>query len=67
MGHVAGIGQTKRSYKIVIGKYERKRKPERPARRWIKKNQVQNRRVGRNSLGGIATYYALDGLGVESR
>ena len=26
MGHVAGTGRTERSYKIVIGKYEWKRK-----------------------------------------
>jgi len=38
MGDVAGIGQTERSYKIVTGKYERKRKLGRPTRRWnIKK------------------------------
>ena len=67
MGHVACIGQTERSYKFVIGKYEWKRKLGRPTRRWNIKKSVQSHRVGRDSLVGITTYYALDGPGIESR
>ena len=43
MGHVAGIEQAKRSYKTVVGKYERKIKLGRTTRRWnIKINQEES-------------------------
>jgi hypothetical protein len=33
-GHVAGIGEMKNAYRILVGKPERKRQHDRPSRRW---------------------------------
>jgi hypothetical protein len=34
-GHVAGIGENKNTYRILVGKPEGKRPLERPRRRWV--------------------------------
>jgi hypothetical protein len=67
MGNAAGIGQTERPYKTVIGKYYGRENLDDLSVNGILKNQLQNHKVGRDSLVGIATYYALDGSGIESR
>jgi hypothetical protein len=45
-GHVARMGETRKAYKIRVGKPEEKRPLERPRRRWVDNIKMDLREIG---------------------
>jgi hypothetical protein len=45
-GHVARIGETRNTYRILVGKPEGKRPPGKPRRRWVDNIKMDLREIG---------------------
>jgi hypothetical protein len=45
-GHVARIGENRNAYRLLVGKPEGKRPPERPRRRWVDNVKMNLGEVG---------------------
>jgi hypothetical protein len=45
-GHVAGIGEKRYAYRILVGNPEGKRALGRPRRRWVDSNKMDHREIG---------------------
>jgi hypothetical protein len=45
-GHVAGMGEKRNAYRILVGKPEIKRSLGRPRRRWVNNIKIDLREIG---------------------
>jgi hypothetical protein len=45
-GHVARMGQKRNACRLLVGKPEGKRPPERPRRRWVDNIKMDHRNIG---------------------
>jgi hypothetical protein len=52
-GHVAGIGERRNAYRILVGKPERKRPLRRPRRRWVDNIMIDLRETGWDDMDWI--------------
>jgi hypothetical protein len=55
-GHVAGMGEKRDAYWILVGKPEGKRPQERPRRRWVDNIKIQLTEIG---WGGVDWIYLV--------
>jgi hypothetical protein len=52
-GHVAQMGQTRKAYRILVGKPEGKRPLGRPRRRWVNNTKMDLREIGWDGMDWI--------------
>jgi hypothetical protein len=52
-GHVARIGEKRNSYRILVGKPERKRPLGRPRHRWLDNIKINFREIGWDGMDWI--------------
>jgi hypothetical protein len=52
-GHVAGTGETRNAYRILVGKPEGKRPLGRPRRRWVYNIKMDLREIGWDGMDWI--------------
>jgi hypothetical protein len=52
-GHVAGMGEKRNAYRILVGKPERKRPLGRPRRRWVDNIKMNLREIGWDGMDWI--------------
>jgi hypothetical protein len=53
VGHVARIGEKRGIYRILVGKPEGKRPPERPKHKWEDNNKIDLQEVGCGGMDWI--------------
>jgi hypothetical protein len=51
--HVAGMGEKRNAYRILVGKQERKRPLGRPRRRWVDNINMDLREIGWDGVDWI--------------
>jgi hypothetical protein len=52
-GHVAGMGEKRNVYRILVGKPEKKRPLGRPRRRWVDNIKIDLREIGWDGMDWI--------------
>jgi hypothetical protein len=52
-GHVAGMGETRNAYRILVGKPEEKRPLGRPKRRWVDNIKMDVSEIGWDGMDWI--------------
>jgi hypothetical protein len=52
-GHVAGMGETRNAYRVLVGKPEVKRPLGRPRRKWVDNIKIDLGEIGLNGLNWI--------------
>jgi hypothetical protein len=53
VGHVAGMGERRNAYRILVGKLEGRRPLGRPRRRWVNNIKMDFREIGWDGMGWI--------------